>query len=33
MSKQVVIRITGTRKGIGRYFVEYAIEKGSVIYG
>ena len=33
MSQQVVMLITGTRKGIGRYLVEYYIEKGYVIYG
>ena len=33
MSQQAVMLITGTRKGIGRYLVEYYIEKGYFIYG
>ena len=33
MSQQAVMLITVTRKGIGRYLVEYYIEKGYVIYG
>ncbi len=33
MSQQAVMLITGARKGIGRYLVEYYIEKGYVIYG
>jgi 3-oxoacyl-[acyl-carrier protein] reductase len=33
MSKQAVMLITGTRKGIGRYLVEYYIQRGWIIYG
>jgi hypothetical protein len=33
MSQQAVMLITVTREGIGRYLVEYYIEKGYVIYG
>ena len=33
MSQQALMLITGTRKGIGMYLVEYYIEKGYVIYG
>jgi 3-oxoacyl-[acyl-carrier protein] reductase len=33
MSQQAVMLITGTRKGIGKYLVEYYLEKGYVIYG
>ncbi|MCX5900394.1 MAG: SDR family NAD(P)-dependent oxidoreductase [Proteobacteria bacterium] len=33
MSQQGVMLITGTRKGIGRYLVEYYIQRGWIIYG
>ncbi|MCX5898567.1 MAG: SDR family NAD(P)-dependent oxidoreductase [Proteobacteria bacterium] len=33
MNQQRVMLITGTRKGIGKYLVDYYIEKGYTIYG
>ena len=33
MSQQAVMLITGARKGIGRYLVEYYIQRGWIIYG
>lgn len=33
MTKKKTMLITGTRKGIGKYLVEYYIEKGFVVYG
>jgi 3-oxoacyl-[acyl-carrier protein] reductase len=33
MSQQGVMLITGTRKGIGKYLVDYYIERGWIIYG
>lgn len=33
MNNQQIILITGTRKGIGRYLVEYYLEKGFIIIG
>jgi 3-oxoacyl-[acyl-carrier protein] reductase len=33
MSQQNVMLITGTRKGIGKYLVDYYIQRGWIIYG
>jgi 3-oxoacyl-[acyl-carrier protein] reductase len=33
MSDEKVILITGTRKGIGKYLVEYYVKKGHRVYG
>jgi 3-oxoacyl-[acyl-carrier protein] reductase len=33
MSQQAVMLITGTRKGIGKYLVDYYRERGWIIYG
>ena len=33
MSQQGVMLITGTRKGIGKYLVDYYIQRGWIIYG
>jgi len=33
MSAQQIMLITGTRKGIGKYLVDYYIQKGYIIYG
>ena len=33
MSQQAVMLITGTRKGIGKYLVDYYIQRGWIIYG
>jgi 3-oxoacyl-[acyl-carrier protein] reductase len=33
MNLQQIILITGTRKGIGKYLVEYYLNQGSIIFG
>jgi 3-oxoacyl-[acyl-carrier protein] reductase len=33
MQKREIMLVTGTRKGIGRYLIEYYIEKGYTVYG
>lgn len=33
MEKREIMLVTGTRKGIGRYLIEYYIEKGYTVYG